>query len=130
MCTGAVDTLVTNPHATNGVLTVCPGDVISITCTHDNDAVGITGWVVSGTATADCNVGVSHGVPMDTTCGLFTITMISGPSGPTFSSTAQATATEALNGATVQCFSSGLPTSLVGNVTINVFTSKSALNQY
>ena len=60
-------------------------------------------------------------MPPDDTCGLFTITTISGASSPMMlTSTAQTTATEALNGAVVECFSSGLDTSLLGNITINV----------
>ena len=87
----------------DGVLTVCPGDFIAITCTHDNNASDITRWVVSGTTSANCNETVSHDNPVDTTCGLLNITMISDTTGPIVNSTAQTTATEALDGALVQC---------------------------
>ena len=102
---------------------MCPGVPISLTCVHDNNASGVTRWRVTGTSTANCDENVGHGVlmPPDDMCGLFTITMISGSASSTvFTSTAQTTATEALNGAVVECFSSGLQTSLLGNITINV----------
>ena len=110
--------LLSNPEASNEVLTVCPGDLISITCSHNNTAVGITRWRVSQTnSSADCNVAVSHGAPMDTACGLSNITMNSG-STPPFKSTFQARATKQLNGALVQCFSSGRSDSQVGSFSI------------
>ena len=116
---------ITISEATNEVLTVCPGDFISITCSHDT-TLGISRWEVSQTnSSADCNVAVSHGAsaPMDTACGLGNITMITGPTPP-YNSTFQLRATEELNGALVQCFSSGLPNSLVGNVSIVITSSK------
>ena len=88
----------------DGVLTVCPGDFIAITCTHDNLTSGVTRWVVSDTPSANCSETVSHDSPVDTSCGLLNITMISGSTGPAVNSTAQTTATEALDGALVQCF--------------------------
>ncbi len=105
---------------------MCPGVPISLTCTHNNDNSGVTRWRVTNTSTANCEVTVAHGstMPPDAVCvpsGLFTITTISGTLSPTmFTSTAQTTATEALNGAVVECFSSGLGSSLLGTVTINV----------
>ncbi len=101
---------------------MCPGVPLSFTCTHDN-IVGVTRWRVTGTSTADCTRTLSHGepMPMDEMCGLFTITMISGTSSSTmFTSTAQTDATEALNGAVVECFFSGLDVTFLGNITINV----------
>ena len=98
---------------------MCPGEFISITCSHDT-TLGITRWEVSQTSSsADCNVAVSHGgsTPTDTACGVGNITMISGFIPP-FNSTFQVVAIEELNGALVQCFYSGLQSSLVGNVSI------------
>ena len=114
-------TLTSSPNSTNATVTVCPGDPISITCTHENDGSVTTRWRVTGTTTADCQEIVGHGdvaMPPDDICGIFTITMISGTSSPImFTSTAQTTATEALNGA---CFSSGASSSIVGNITLLV----------
>ena len=80
--------------------------------------------MVTGTTDATtCTEAIAHGAltPPDDTCGVFTITMISGSASITmFTSTAQAIAMEALNGAVVECFSSGAPNSMVGNITINV----------
>ena len=123
---GAVGTLTSNPAATNGVLTLCPGDFVSITCTHEHELSGVTRWDVRDSDGADCGTTVLHSVPTDTTCGQFTITMISDLSGPTFSSTAQTTATGALDGAIVECFSTGLQNSRIGTLTIIVFGSKSS----
>ena len=97
--TGAVSTLTTD-HNVN--LTVCPKDCISITCSHTNNNIKVTRWdfVVNDST---CLTFISHGDSPDTTCGVFNITMISDNSGPTFSSTVQTTATEALDGALVKC---------------------------
>ncbi len=121
--TDVAATLTFNVNSTNGTIAVCLGVPLSFTCTHDNTATGVTRWRVTGTSTANCDENVGHGalMPPDDMCGLFTITMVSGTSSPTlFTSTSQTTATEDLNGAVVECFSSGLPTSLVGNITIDV----------
>ena len=115
--------LTTNPDSNNGVLTVCSGEPIAITCTHVNDASGVTRWEVSGTTSesVSCTTTVAHTPDPNIRCGnSFTITMISGPSGPTFSSTAQAVATEALDGAVVACFDRGIATTPQGNITITV----------
>ena len=107
---------------------MCPGDFVSIMCSHGNDQSGVTRWEVIDNPTAACTHTVSHGSPVNSTCGPFTITMISGSTDPPFNSTAQTTATEALDGARVQCFSSGLPDSLIGNATIRVLGMKGWLS--
>ena len=121
---GVAGILTTNVEAVNGVLTVCPGDFVSIMCSHGNDQSRVTRWEVIDYPTADCSHTVSHRNPVDGTCGPFTITMISGSTDPPFNSTAETTATEALDGAQVQCFSSALLNSLIGNVTIKVLGMK------
>ena len=113
--------LTTNHHVTNGAVTVYCGELISVTCTHDNTYSGVTRWEVKGTTAADCVETVLHySFSGDSTCGLFTITVLTGTSGSIFNSTAQAMVTEELNGAVVECFSTGLLNSQVGNVTLNV----------
>ena len=115
----AVGTLTSVPETTDGVLTVCPGDSISITCTHDNVAGQLTRWILPG-GNSTCTV-VHDGSPPPN-CYLFNITMISDNSGPSLSSTAQIAATESLNSARVECLAGGLLTSpQVGNITIRVF---------
>ena len=111
-------TLTSVPETTDGVLTVCPGNSISITCTHDNVAGQHTRWILPGLTTA-CTVvheGSSH-----PNCSPFNITMISDSSGSTLSSTAQINASESLNSARLECLAGGLLTSpQVGNITVRV----------
>ena len=98
------------------MLTVCPGDSISITCTHDNVAGQLTRWILNGVS---CTV-VHDGSPPPN-CSPFNITMISDSSGSTLSSTVQIAATESLNSGRVECLAGGLLTSpQVGNITIRV----------
>ncbi len=107
-------TLITDEGA---MLTVCPGEVVSLTCSHDNTAGEQTRWTANGSA---CDCIVSHTSTKDT-CDCFDITMISGNSGSTVSSTIQILVTEALNGTLIQCFAGGLSSSpQAGNTTLNV----------
>ena len=105
------------------VLTVCLGEIVSLTCTHDNVAGEVTQWTTSGTVS--CSVLVSHVVNSgsEQPCGQtpFTITMISDDTGPVVSSTIRTTATEALDGTVIECFAGGLSSSpRIGNTTVNV----------
>ena len=114
----AVGTLISVPETTDGVLTVCPGDSISITCTHSNATGQLTRWILPGVPST-CTVVHDGSLPPN--CSPFTITMISNSSGSTLSSTAQIVATESLNSARVECLAGGLLTSpQVGNITIRV----------
>ena len=114
----AVGTLTSVSETTDGVLTVCPGDSVSITCTHGNVVGQLTRWILPG-VTSTCTV-VHDGSPPPN-CSPFTITMITDSSGSTLSSTAQIAATESLNSAEVVCLAGGLLTSpQVGNITIRV----------
>ena len=103
---GAITTLTANIDVVNNSVTVCPGDLISITCTHNN-TFGATRWNVIENNVTSCTTVVfplpNHS---DTSCGVFSITMISDSSGPTFSSTAQTTATESVSGTRVECVDS------------------------
>ena len=118
LSTDAVRTLTSVPETTDGVLTVCPGDSISITCTHDNVAGQLTRWILPG-INSSCNVVHDGSSPPN--CSPFNITMISDSSGPTLSSTAQIAATESLNSTRVECLA-GLSTfPQVGYITIRVY---------
>ena len=104
-------------------LTVCPGELVSLTCTHDIIAGEVTQWKTSGTVS--CSVLVSHVVNSgsEQPCGQtpFTITMISDDTGPVVSSTIRTTATEALDGTVIECFAGSLSSSpRIGNTTVNV----------
>ena len=99
------------------MLAVCPGDSISITCTHEVTAGQLSFWALPGAAA--CNV--THDGSPPPNCSPFTITMISDSSGPTLSSTAMATVTESMDGAILVCRAGGLASSpLVGNITIRI----------
>ena len=106
----------------NGVLSVCPGDEISLTCNHDNVAGELSRWAIDGLLFSCVGV-VNHYSPnIPTFCGPVTFTNISNTSGPSLISTAMVTVTNELNGAVAKCFA-GRPSSSpqAGNVTINVF---------
>ena len=112
-----------NEHSVvnEGVQTVCPGELVSLICTHDNVAGQLTRWIVSGSQ--PCDEIVSHFTDStEDMCGLFTITRI-GNTVSTLYSTIQIPATEALDGTLVECFSAGLTSSpQVGNTTLNVIS--------
>ena len=102
----------------NGVLTVCPGELIFITCTHNTtNGQQFTRWILPNTT--QCIVGHHvYGVSIPN-CSPFTIINGSNSSGQTLTSTAQITATESLNGTVVECLAGGLISSpQVGNITI------------
>ena len=114
---GTVGTLTSVPEATNGVLAVCTGDVISLVCTHSNVAAGFSRWTVPGVS--QCIV--AHDGTEPDPCGEFTFSMVSDTSGPALTSTARATATELLDGTVVVCRAGGLVSSpQVGNITIKI----------
>ena len=102
----------------NGVLTVCPGELISITCTHNMTGQPFTRWIIP--SSNQCIVGHENRT-LPTTCSPFTITNVSDSSGQTLTSTALFTATESLNGTVVECLAGGLISApQVGNVSIHL----------
>ena len=101
-----------------GILTVCPGATISLTCSYEVFTGTVTRWEVSSPS---CTVLVGHDPPNTGTCGSFTIDMVSNVSEATRSSTATATAMEELDGVVVVCRDGSSGTSpQVGTVTIRV----------
>ena len=107
----------------NGVLSVCPGYEISLTCNNSNVTGGFSLWEIDGPLFSNCVRRVDHYSPNNpTSCGPVTFTNISNTFGPSLMSTAMVTGTKELNGAVVKCLA-GAPSSSpqVGNVTINVF---------
>ena len=104
-------------------MTVCPGELVSLTCIHDNVADGLSRWQVSGPIS--CVAAIIHDAQLqeDVDCGPFTVTMISDNSGSTLSSTIQIPATETLNSTLVTCLAGGNASSpQVGNTTLNVIS--------
>ena len=120
----AAGTLTSVPEATDGVLTVCPGDSISIACTHDSVAGLLTRWILPGVSI--CFVTHDRQSPPD--CTPFTITMVSDGSGQTLNSTIRTTVTESLDGTVVECRAGGFSTSSqVGNITIRIYGNNTCL---
>ena len=97
---------------------MCPGELISITCTHNmTNGQPFTRWILPNTT--QCIVG--HEGVLLLSCSPFSFINESDNSGQTLTSTAQITATESLNGTVVKCLAGGLETSpQVGNVTIHL----------
>ncbi len=113
-------TLLSSIADEGAMLTVCPGELVSLTCSHDNTAGELTKWIISGAMSCIGLVSHTAGFTEDT-CGDFNIIMISDNTGPTVSSTIQILATEALNGILIECFAGGHSSSpLVGNTSLNV----------
>ncbi len=114
--------LTSTPESTNGVLTACPGDRISITCIHNITSIGLTRWELPGVMSL-CLILHDGSAPPQ--CAPFTITMVSDNSGTTVSSTVEITVTDrALDGEMVEC-RAGLSTinsPLVGSVNISVLS--------
>ena len=115
--------LTTGPNTVvNGVLSVCPGYEISLTCNNSNVGGEFSRWAIDGPLFRCVRVinHYIHNIP--TPCGPVTFTNISNTSGSSLTSTAMVTVTKELNGAVAKCFD-GQPSSSpqVGNVTINVF---------
>ncbi len=102
------------------LLTVCLGELVSLTCTHDDVTGGLTRWQVS--APMFCVALIPHDAGLqEDNCGIFTITMISDNSGSTLSSTIQIPATETLSNTVVTCLAGGSASSpQAGNTTLNV----------
>lgn len=105
-CTNSGQSLVAfefRPANANGVLTACVGDHVSLTCSHDNDASGVTRWIFS--SPIDCSVTIDHNPPIVTRpCGPFTFQDVTEiqPNG-LFNSTAVAIASVSMTGAIAEC---------------------------
>ena len=104
---------------------MCPGELIYITCTHDNVQDEVTRWNIQS-STVNCTRVISHtAVLSEDMCGPFAITGISMNSGPVaqlnVNSTLHIPAAETLEGAVVECRAGApLKSSQVGSVTLHV----------
>ncbi len=102
------------------LLTVCPGELVSLTCTH-NISDRLTHWQVRGPMSCDRILLHDASEIQKDNCGLFTITMISNTSGSTLSSTIHIISTEALDSSVVTCLADIDNLSpQVGNTTLSV----------
>ena len=111
------------PARENGDVIVCPGSLLSLTCTHDNVRAEQTRWEILNYGGAPIPRVAFHEPDTDKSesLGPFSFTMISDGSGPTLTSTVEATVTESLNGTVVLCRDGGSSTSTtVGRVTVRI----------
>ena len=112
------------------MLTVCPGEVVSLTCSHDNVGGQQTLWriITLGNAVL-CNRVVSHVTdPVEDPCGSFSFNNINDNTGSTLNSTIVIPVTSDLDGVVIRCFAGGfLSSPLFGNVTLKVISKKTNL---
>ena len=112
------------------MLTVCPGEVVSLTCFHDNVNGEQTRWQAIGLNDAVlCNRVVSHVTnTVEDMCGSFSIININDNTGFTLNSTIVIPVTSDLDGVVIRCFAGGISSSpLFGNVTLNEISKKTNL---
>lgn len=100
--------LISSPAAEeNGDVIVCPGSLLTLTCIHNNARAEQTRWeMVIGNITI-ASVAL-HDTSTGSSFGPFTFLEISDTSGPTLTSTVEATVTESLDGTVVLCRAGGL----------------------
>ena len=111
------------PARENGDVIGCPGSLLTLTCAHDNVRAEQTRWEILNYREAPIPRVASHEPDTDKSesLGPFSFTMISDGSGPTLTSTVEATVTESLNGTEVLCRDGGLMGNDVeGRVTVRV----------
>ena len=101
---------------------MCPGDSIAITCTHNASTETLTQWnIKTPTDTpmaTPCEAFANHVSLRGGMCSPFSLTMVSGSSGSTVSSTAQASDTMAADGAMVSCLAGVTGSPEVGSINI------------
>ena len=107
----------------NGVLNVCAGQQISLTCSHNNVASGSTRWIAS--LPVNCTTDISHiGANLSPPCGPFMfqgITPLVSPVPSLLNSTAVATATVNMTGTNIECIGGNVLSSFsVGNISLFV----------
>ena len=117
----SVNVLESTPPAVNGVMTVCVGEQIVLTCSHNNIASGNTRWIAS--PPIDCLTDVSHIIATAAPCGPFIFQEITPlvPISTLLNSTAVATATVNMTGANIECRGGNAFSSFnVGNISLFV----------
>ena len=119
----SLNTLESTPSQVDGLLTTCDGDLISLTCSHDNARSTNTLWNIG--PPANCTLLISHDLTTfdNLTCDSFSfqdITMVMADNPrPIFNSTAVAVASVAMSGSVVECRAGNLVASTsVGNVSL------------
>ena len=104
------------------MLTVCIGEQISLTCSHDNAANGVTQWIFS--PPVDCIRAITHSDPLSRApCGPFTFQNITELTLDTvlLNSIAVAMTSASMSGTVVECRdSSGTVFNQIGNISLCV----------
>ena len=114
------DSFTSSPASIDGDLYVYNGWQFSITCSHNNTAVGVTRWTFSDLDSC-VSISIDHFTSRNQTCGPFVFHNISGQEEETLNSTASADASLLLNGTDVECLdSAGTRQQVVGSTSIVV----------
>lgn len=113
----ATNSLQSTPIDTGGILTTCAGEILSLTCTHNNLATGITRWIF--TTPINCSRTIDHNPPIFThLCGPFrfqNVTEIGLQNS--LNSTTIAIASASMNGTIIECRdSSGTVFNSIGSI--------------
>ena len=110
------------PHGYDGsrTLIACVGHQILLTCSHDNDASGITRWIFS--PPVNCSTAIDHNNPLSTfPCGPFMFQKVTELTSDAllFNSTVVATASASMSGTVVECRdSTGRTFNQIGYITL------------
>ena len=119
-----VNVLESTPPTVNGVLNVCAGQQISLTCSHDNVGSGGTRWIAS--PPVSCLIDISHvgaNPPSPPPCGPFMFQNITPlvPVPALLNSTAVAIATVNMTGTNIECRGGNVVNSFsIGNILLSV----------
>ena len=120
----SVTVLGSNPPSTNGQLTACAGQKISLTCSHNHNIFipGATVWRAS--LPVNCYIVIRHSSPYPRDCGPFNIreiTRVTLPLPTHLDSTAVVTAHINMTGTNIECRGGDrFNNILVGNIALCV----------
>ena len=98
------ESFMSSPANIDGVLTACPGEQISLTCSRNESSTGITRWIFG--PPVDCNIIVDNvGSDNTGTCGPFSFQNVTATNnGPgVLTSTAVANASISMSGSVIEC---------------------------
>ena len=114
---GYICSLISDPAHTDGVLTICSGDVVSLTCTHNNLNSGATRWNIG--PPVNCAKTVFYNSADRELCGPFTFRDMSESSQLMIKSVGTFTADASIDGVVVECRDNpGNPSTIIGNISI------------
>lgn len=122
--------LTSDPPQFDGVVTVCSGGSVSLTCSHNNTETGNTRWIIFSSGVTTCSTTISGSSSSDACEPYFTFVDESELSEGVVSSIAQvASANTSMNDIVVECRdSAGIFFTSIGNISfcvIGLFLSSS-----